>query len=90
MEGIDELRQLLDYVAGRYYLDPKLRESLDGLVRSPESLAAKLRAIAKERGLKPEVVDAFDLASIEVDSFLAFTKEADYRFFGEGLLGPER
>ena len=88
MEGTDKLKTLLDEVASRALIHKDFRKRLD--ILSPEARAEDLRRIAKELHLDPEIIDNFDLASIETDSFQGFLAEVQFRFFENTSVGPER
>ena len=91
MEVIGDLKRLYDFTAGKVHVDPVFREEMNKLSRlSPETMAVKLKTIAEQMGIKPEVVDNFDLGSIETDSIESFLGEIYFRFFRDDSLGPER
>ena len=91
MEGIQDLKRLLDVAGGRALVDPKFREEMDNLsLLSPQTMAVKLKTLARQMDIDPGVVDNFDLGSIEADSFQGFLGEIYFRFFRDDSLGPER
>lgn len=91
MEGIQDFGRLIDFVAGRAHIDPEFREEMNKVTRlSPETMAVKLKTIAEQMGIDPEVVDNFDLGSIETDSFQGFLGEIYFRYFRDDSIGPER
>ncbi|OGM09508.1 hypothetical protein A2V61_04260 [Candidatus Woesebacteria bacterium RBG_19FT_COMBO_47_8] len=88
MEGLSELKRLLDTVAGRITVEDSFRKRMDLL--SPEARAEDFKRIAKLMDIDPEIVDNFDLAGIETKTIQGFFEEVQARFFEEPSLGPER
>lgn len=89
MEGIQNLKRLLDEVARLALVNRGFRNRFNAL--APEDRAEELKSRAMDMEIDPEVVDNFDLAGIEARDIEEFMGEALFRFFeDEGPKGLER
>jgi hypothetical protein len=88
MQGAGRLRELLDKVVARTLVDKGFKQRLD--ILSPEARADDLKRIAQGFEIDPGIIDDFDLAGIETDSFQGFLEQVHFRFFEDSLPGPER
>jgi len=87
MQGVDQLKELMDEVVSRTLVNKRFKARLD--ILSPEGRAEDIKRVAEELKIDPGIVDNYDLAGIE-GTVQSFIEEVQLRFFEAPSVGPER
>ena len=87
MQGVDQLKELMDEVVSRTLVNKRFKARLD--ILSPERRAEDIKRVAEELKIDPGIVDDYDLAGIE-GTVQSFIEEVQLRFFEDPSVGPER